>query len=611
MKGYAGRIIRVDLGEGKVSFEPLEEEWSRKYIGGTGLAARYLYAEIDGSTKPSDPQNPLIFMTGPLAGTAAITSGRHHVVSLSPLTGIFGESDVGGSWGEQLKRAGFDGIIVKGESKGPVYLWVTDGKAELRPAAHLWGMDSYEVDAPLRKETHEKATVSCIGPAGEREVPIASIMHDGTEGRAAGRCGLGAVMGRKRLKAIVVYGTGRVEVADTKGLLEAVKALSPLICERLEGMRKYGTSRMVQTAEQLGSMPLQNWKFPERWVEGAAKLGGPSLAEKIIVSPYFCKRCVIGCGNRVQVKAGPYKGVLGGGPEYETLNMLGANLLVDDLEAVAMANELCNRYGIDTICAGAAIGFAMEAYERGLITLEDTDGIDLTWGKADSMVEMVRLMGEAKGFGQVLGKGVRKAAEEIGRGAGEFAMHVKGLSVPAHDPRAYNGISVMYATSNRGAHHTSGQTHVYEHRMSVPELNHTPPGRFVVEGKGELAARTQNIVNVIDSAKTCKFAQFGGLTIGPVRDLYCYVTGREDTLEEVITHGERSFNLKRLINVARGISRKDDTLPKRFLTLAKEAEGLTPNLPPLERMLEEYYRYRGWDEEGAPLPETLERLDIP
>jgi aldehyde:ferredoxin oxidoreductase len=610
--GYTGKLLIVDLSTNDVQVEPLNMDWAKTYIGGTGLATRYLYEEIDASTRPQDPQNPLIFMTGPVCGTRAITSGRHQLVSLSPLTGIYGESDVGGKWGQELKKAGFDGIVIRNKSKSPAYLWVHDGQAELRPAEHIWELDPYELEPVIASETDPKANTACIGTAALRGALIANVMHDGSEARAAGRCGLGAVMADKKLKAVVVSGSGKVSIYDEAGLKALVKKHAAAAAERLKDMRKYGTARMVQVAEHIGSSPLQNWKYPHRWEEGAAKLSGPAQVERgIILRPYFCGGCVIGCGNTVQVKEGPYKTVIGGGPEYETLNMLGGNCLVDNVEAVCLANELCNRYGIDTIDAGALAAYAMECFEAGLITQADTGGAPLQFGDADAMLECVRMIGENRHIGAVLNKGFNHAVREIGPASAEFAIHVKGLSIPAHDPRAYNGLACSYATSNRGAHHTSGQTHLYEHRLKVPELDHEPMGRFEVDGKGALAAWTQNIMNVLDSVKSCKFAQNGGWTMGPVTEGFRLVTGREESPHDLIALGEKSFNLKRLINVDRGVDRASDTLPKRILNLAKTADGYTPNLPPLERMLDEYYQTRGWSSDGIPLKETIERLRLP
>jgi len=611
MKGYAGQILRVNLTQEESHQIPLAEDKTKKFLGGTGLAAKFLYDETDAHTDPLGPENLLVFMSGPFAGTSVPTSCRHQIVSVSPLTGIFGESDVGGSWAHQLKRAGFDGIIIQGKSKRPVYLWITNGKVEIRGASHIWGKDTYEVDSILREETHEKATVASIGPAGEKMVRLASIVHDGTDARIAGRCGLGAVMGSKNLKAIVALGKGKIEVDAPDKLRDSAREMNSSLQKNMESMTKYGTSRRIVPSELIGDTPLENWKHvPYRWEQGAQNISGPRMAETILTGSYHCRGCVIGCGRRVRITTGPYAGVEGGGPEYETLAMLGGSLLVDNLEAIAMANELCNRYGIDTISTGAVIAFAMEAYEKGIITRQDAGGLDLSWGKGDALVEMVRMIGEARGIGALLGQGVRKAAEEIGHNSVEFALHVKGLEMPAHDPRAFNGLAVMYATSSRGAHHTSGQTHVYESRLSMPEINHTPPGPLVVEGKGILAAKTQNIMNLFDSLKLCKFSQFGGVRLTHLKNWYTYVTGNETTVQEMLTTGERIFNLKRLINNRLGISRKDDTLPARLLTLRRRAEGMSPNLPPLGEMLAEYYEHRKWTEDGIPSSQILEKLGL-
>lgn len=609
--GYTGRLIVADLSKGTTKVEPLNMEWARQYIGGTGLATRYLYDEIDASTKPLDAKNPLIFMTGPLCGSRSITSGRHQVVSLSPLTGIFGESDAGGAWGDELKKAGFDGVLVRGKSSKPVYLWVTDDKIELRSAEKTWELDAYEFEPVIRQETHPKAVAACVGSAAAKGALISGIMHDGVEGRAAGRCGLGGIMADKKLQAIVVRGEGKVPIFDDEALKKLVKPHALTAKDRLKDMRKYGTARMIQPAEQHGTSPLQNWKYPDRWIEGAEKISGPAQVEKgIIVKAYFCRKCVIGCGNTIEVKEGPYKTVKGGGPEYETVNLFGGNCLVDSPEAICLANELCNRYGLDTVDAGALVGYAMETFEAGIITESDTGGVALKFGDADAMLECVRMMGENKHIGAVLNKGFNHVVDQFP--ASElFAIHVKGLGIPAHDPRGYNGLACSYATSNRGAHHTSGQTHLYEHRLEVPEINHKPAGRFETEGKGALAAYTQNIMNVLDSAKSCKFAQNGGWTIGPITEALKHVTGWEQSIDDLIFNGERCFNLKRLINRDRGYTRKEDRLPKRMLTLPRTAEGHTPNIPPLEKMLDEYYDARGWSQDGIPLQETIDRLELP
>ncbi|MDI6755664.1 MAG: aldehyde ferredoxin oxidoreductase family protein [Thermodesulfobacteriota bacterium] len=611
MKGYTGKILRVDLSKGRIETEALDETLAKKFIGGSGLGAKILHDETGPETDPLGPENRLIFMTGPFAATPVITSGRHAVVTKSPLTGIFAESDSGGTWGPFLKRAGFDGIVVLGKSAKPVYLWISDGKAEIRDAAHLWGKDTYELDGLIRNATKDEAVVASIGPAGEKGVRYASIMNDGQDGRAAGRGGTGAVMGSKNLKAIAVHGSLEMEIADPESLRASLKEISPMVAKNAEGMRKNGTAGGVATFEALGSLPLQNWKYQGRWEQGAAKIAGPTMTEKILTGIYHCEKCVIGCGRRVKIDKGPYAGVEGAGPEYETIALIGSLCLVDDLEAIAKANEICNRYGMDTISCGAAIAFAMEAYEKGLITTKDTGGIELLWGRGDVVVNLVEKIGKREGLGQLLGEGVRIAAEKIGRNAVEYSLHVKGMEIPGHDPRCYNAGAVSYATSNRGACHLAGFSHTFERVLSLPEIGvEKPLNRLEVQGKGELAASTQNVMGLFDSLKLCKFILFGGVKLTPITSWYTMVTGLPMDVAEFLKTGERIFNLKRLYNVRCGISRKDDVLPARFLTLQREGEGLTPNLPPLGEILSQYYQVRGWSEEGIPLPEKLKELGL-
>lgn len=611
MKGYTGKILRVDLTKGKVEAEKLDENLAKKFIGGSGLATKILYDETGAETDPLGPDNRLIFMTGPFAATPIITSGRHHVVTKSPLTGAYTESDSGGTWGPFLKRAGFDGIVVSGKSSKPVYLWVADGKAEIRDASRLWGMDTYDVEPVIRKETRNEAVVASIGPGGEKAVRYASIMNDGKDARAAGRGGAGAVMGSKNLKAIAVHGSLQVEIADPEGLRASLKEISPMVAKNAEGMRKNGTAGGLATFEALGSLPLQNWKYQGRWEQGASKIAGPAMTERMLTGNYYCEKCVIGCGRRVKLDKGPFAPVEGAGPEYETVAMLGSLCLVDDLEAIAKANELCNRYGIDTISCGGAIAFAMEAYEKGLITKKETGEIELQWGRGDVMVKMVEKIGKREGLGHLLGEGVRIAAEKIGKNAVEYSLHVKGQELPAHDPRCYNAGAVSYATSNRGACHLAGFSHVFERILSMSEIGiEKPLPRLEVKGKGELAAKTQDVMGLYDSLKVCKFTMFGGLKLTPILSWYTMVTGNPMDMAEFLKTAERIFNLKRLYNVRCGISRKDDTLPARFLTLKHEGENLTPSLPPLGEMLAEYYQYRGWSEEGFPRPEKLKELGL-
>ncbi|GFN22682.1 aldehyde ferredoxin oxidoreductase family protein [Thermanaeromonas sp. C210] len=614
MYGYNGKVAVVDLTTRTVQEKPLTSEEARKFIGGSGLGAYYLARHFkehsgDAAVDPFSPENPLIFTVGPYVDTPVPCSGRHAVTTLSPLTGIFAESDIGGSWGVAFKRAGYDGLIVTGRADSPVYILVAGGRVSIHDAAAYWGKDTFATYEQLKGATGGEVT--CIGPAGERLVRYASIMSDGRDARAAGRCGVGAVMGSKNLKAVVARGNKRTDVWDRSGLVAAVKAMIPRIRQGNAGMTRYGTAGGVITHESYGNFPLQNWRLG-RWPEGVEKISGQRIEQTIFVGRYYCHGCVIGCGKKIRIKEGRYAGVEGAGPEYETLGCLGGMCLIDDLEAIAYANELCNRYGMDTISAGNTIAFAMEAFEKGLIGEGDTGGVKLTWGNADAMVEMVRQIGERTGLGKLLGEGAKRAAEALGGLAVEFAHHVKGLEFPAHDPRAFNGVALAYATSNRGACHLQAFTHPFERVVKMPELGYEEPhDRLAVEGKGEFVARLQNLMSMVDSLKICKFVFNGGVQVSHLTSWLNSITGWNISPQEFLETGERLFTLKRMFNVRYcGISRKDDTLPPRPLTCKRRGEGVTVNLPPLGRMLSDYYECRGWDEIGIPTREVLERLDI-
>jgi aldehyde:ferredoxin oxidoreductase len=558
-------------------------------------------------TAPLDPENVLIFMTGPLTGTRVPLSGRHEIVGKSPLTGIYGESDVGGRWGTELKKAGYDGIIVTGKSSRHTYLWINESGVEFRDAEHLWGLDTYEASRILRKETDQKAIEASIGPAGERLALIAGVMHDGTDARAAARCGLGAVMGSKNLKAIVAKGNREPTVADEERLKASIKKLAPEIVKNTKRLSNYGTSQIMTTLEELGDLPIKNWKQGS-WKEGAEKLSGVTLAKTILKTKYYCGACIVGCGRTVEINHGQYAGVKGAGPEYETVAMIGANTLVDDLEAVAKAHELCNRYGLDVISTGAVIGFALEAAERGILSREEPD---LNWGDAQSVVSLVEKIGRREGIGYLLGEGVMRASLKLGKGSEEFALHVKGLEPPGHDPRAYNSLAVGYATGNRGACHLQGMSYAFERSVTMPELGiHEIQDRFGVVDKGELVAKTQDLMSLFDSLKLCKFLLYGGVKLTHMLEWFNAVTGYEITQADFLQAGERIYNLKRMYNIRCGITRKDDTVPSRMLLEKHQEGGAAHNLPPFSEMLDEYYRYRDWDQVGVPSKGKLRELGL-
>jgi aldehyde:ferredoxin oxidoreductase len=609
--GYIGKLLRVNLTEQICSVENLEaqEETLEKFIGGVGLSARYLFEETTSRTDPLGPDNKLILMTGPFCGTPVPTSGRHAVVARSPLTGIYGESDCGGNWGAMLKKTGFDGIIFEGQSKNPVYLWVNDGKTEIRDASHLWGLDTYDLDEIIKNETHGKAVVASIGQAGERLVRFGSIMTDGNDGRAAGRTGMGAVMGSKKLKAIAVQGRGEVNIIDRKALTDSIREIIPNVMKRTEGLRQYGTSGGVAQIEKLGDLPIKNWRLGS-W-EAVEKISGIRLADTILTGRFHCGACPIGCGRIVEIKEGKYAPVKGAGPEYETVAALGSLLLVEDLEAICKANELCNRYGIDTMSTGGVIAFAFEAFERGILPRELTSDLNLSWGDPDAMLRLIHLIGKREGIGDLLAEGVKRAAEKLGHFSQEFAIHTKGLEPSLHDPRAHNGLAVLYATSSIGASHSQGQTHNFEKVLTCPEMGITEPhDRFAVEGKGELVAKTQDLMCLFDSLKLCKFTLFGGISLTYIHQWLKSITGWDLSLNELIKAGERISNLKRLYNIRLGLSRKDDLLHPRLLTHRRGTGGSAENLPHLGKMLSEYYAFRGWDEEGIPRIEKLRELGL-
>lgn len=603
------KLLEIDLTSREVHVEKIHRNVIREYIGGTGIGAKMLMEQTGDDTDPLGADNCLIFAVGPFTGTRVPSSGRHSVVAKSPLTGIWGESDIGGHWGTAFAKAGYLALNIKGCADESVYIYIEDDKVEIRSANHLWGKDTYEADELLKKACDKKVQIASIGPAGEKKVPMAAIMHDGKHGRAAGRSGLGAVMGSKNLKAVVVHGTQSPYVARPERLKDKLKRVRKNVTKSLAGLGEHGTGGGLMGLESSGDLPIQNFK-KSAW-ENTAKLTGEIISEKYLNKRFACGACSIGCGRNITIDKGKYAGVDGAGPEYETMGSLGTYCLIDDLEAVCMGNELCNRYGLDTISVGAAVAFAMEAFENGVITEKECDGISLEWGNADAMLAMVHLIGKREGIGDILGQGVKRASEILGGNSGEYAIHVKGLEFPAHDPRAYFSTAIGYATSNRGACHLAGFSHGVENSLSVPEIGYSQTlDRFTNEGKGELVAKMQNLMGLFDSLKICKFILYGEFTLTDLLDIFNHITGFDMELDEFLTIGERIFNLKRLYNVSCGIRRRDDTLPKRVVTLKKDAGEAMGQLPDLETQLDEYYAYRRWDENGVPQEEKVRELGI-
>lgn len=608
--GNWGKVLRVNLAKRDIKVVEVEESALKEYIGGSGLAARFLFKETKSNTAPLAPKNPLIFMAGLMTGTAVPTSSRYSVVAISPKTGIYGESSSSGFWGPELKQAGYDGVVLEGKASSPVYLWIDNGKVEIRDARHIWGKDTFETDALIRAETDDRARVACIGPAGEKLIPTACILNEGVDARVAGRTGLGAVMGSKNLKAIAVHGTNKVPVRDATALLNSVREIIPIMQTKTKRMSDFGTAQGVIAYEAMGNLPIKNWRQGS-WKEGAQRISGERMAQTILTGQYRCKGCPIGCGRVIKIDKGKYAGVEGAGPEYETIAFFGAMCLVDDLEAIAKANELCNRYGLDTMSTGAEIAFAMEAYEKGLLTKEDLGGVALDWGNAGAMVAMVEKIANREGFGEVLGRGVREAARMLGPMATEFAVHVKGLEPSAHDPRAFHSAAIGYATANRGACHLQGGSQWAENTVAIAELGwEAPYNRVATEGKGEMTAKMQNLMSLFDALGVCKFALFGSMRPHHLVEWLNDITDWNFSLEEFMKAGERLYNLKRLFNIRRGISRKDDVLPIRLLTQRRGEGGTPKELPNFGTMLADYYAYRGWNDEGMPTAPKIAELGL-
>jgi aldehyde:ferredoxin oxidoreductase len=615
MKGYHDKIAWVDLTRGKTEIRPIHEKDKEAYIGGGALGALYLARMTKKDMDPLGPENPLMVMTGPFTATRIPASSRHEVVSLSPLTGIYGEGNCGGSFGWQLKRSGLDGLVITGAAPGPLTLVIDGETIAFRESPDLWGKDVFTVDEQLKNEIDANAVTAIIGPAGENLVKFASISHDGRHTRAIGRCGLGAVMGSKNLKAIVVSGKGNQEtpVADPAGLNASVKSALKNIQERLAVFGKIGTPGGVINYNALGNLPVNNWRTGQH-TPIAEKTTGTAMKDSIWVKRSGCKFCPIHCGRLVENAKGPF--ALDGvqeGPEYETLAAFGSLCLNDNLEAIAKANELCNRLGLDTISTGGVIAFAMECVEKGTLSSRDFGGLDVKFGNAEALVALVEKIAYRDGdLPRLLGEGVREASRVMGRGSEEYALHVKGLEFPMHDPRFSWGHALSYSTSNRGACHLSSLSHPFEMSAFLPELGYEKPfpGR-TTEGKARWVIHLQHLMTMLDSLSLCKFSILNnavGLTV--MKDWFGLVTGRDITIEDFLLSGERAFTLKRIINNQRGVTRKDDLLPPRMRTLKKRGEGFEFDVPPLFPLLSEYYELRGWTEEGRPGQETLSRLGL-
>jgi aldehyde:ferredoxin oxidoreductase len=611
-RAYCGRILRVDLSTKELQEEPIKEEWARKFIGGKGLGIRYLYDLVRPGTDPFSPENVVIFMTGPLTGTVASTVSRMANITKSPLSLTMSDSYSGGYFPAELKFAGFDGVIVSGRSSRPVYLSIKDGRAELRDAGRLWGKGVFETTDLIVRESGEKPRryidgpkVGCIGPAGENMVRYAAVAYD--KHHFAGRGGTGAVMGSKNLKAISVRGTKQAKaltINSEPAFLEMVKqVVRKDIRENPdeESYIKVGTPSVVNQSQEAGLLPTRN--FQTGVFNEADQIDADALFDMILVKhTTTCFSCAIGCRNLTKVKDGEFAGLEGEGPEYETLAMCGSNLGIGDIRVVMKFNEECSDIGLDTISAGNVCGWAMELYERGIMTKKDTGDLELRFGNADAAVALPRLIALRKGIGDVLAEGVARASKKIGKGSERYAMHVKGQEYPAYDPRGSFGMALAYATSDRGADHNRAWPVGYDAFGKIDP--------FTIDGKAELVVKDQIRTSVKFSTVMCDFLAADLNLAARLLNAACETNYTEDSIKVV---GQRIWTLTRLFNLREGFSREDDSIPARvYLDPLPEGnpKGKVVSEQSFQTMLSEYYNLFGWDEQGRPTRETLRELDL-
>ncbi|MFP4588943.1 MAG: aldehyde ferredoxin oxidoreductase family protein [Candidatus Acetothermia bacterium] len=605
MKGLFGRYLDVDLSKGQLSNYPIPENWQSKYVGGRGIVGRILLEELEPQADPLEPENMLIFGTGPFQGLGIPGGGRHILMSKSPNTNWVNGSYVGGFVGQELGKSGYDGIIFRGRASEPTYLVIKDGQPRLKSAKALWGKDTATVEEKLQEE-EGNVRVASIGPAGENKVRYACIIHD--RNRAAGRPGFGTVMGSKNLKAVAISGSEDKEVADEESFKKLRADYAQLLNEtQADSLGKYGTAGGLGGLNEQGILPTKN--FQKGSFEGAEQLTGENMYDSILTERDTCSGCPIRCKRVVETtfngeKVSPKYG----GPEYETLAALGSLCLNSDLDAIALANQKCNQYGLDTISTGVTIAFSMEASERGL--LEE----DISWGDPQQVAELPEKIARREGIGDLLAQGVHQLSEELGA---DFGMEIKGQEIPMHEPRGKKALGISYATTPRGANHMEGlHDTVLEKSQIDPELEvEGPVDRFEYEGKGRLQKTFEDLRSFNNSLVMCSFttAMVGeNYPFPKVRDLFAAVTGRQIDKDKMFEIGERNYLLLRLLTGREGHTAEHDGLPKRFTEPLPEggSEGEAIPEDKLDQMLKEYYEARGYDRQG-PKPERIEELDLP
>jgi aldehyde:ferredoxin oxidoreductase len=599
--GYAGKILRVDLTKETATIEPLDETIARAYVGGRGLGAYLAYKEMTPHLDPFSPESPIYLITGPLQGTLTPFTPKFVMINKSPLSGSLSRSVCGGGGvGPELKYAGYDAVVITGSAGKPVYLWIDDDKVQIRDAQAYWGKTTAETQAGIKRELNDHTiSVVPIGLAGENRVRFAGMI---VSSRAAARGGTGAVMGSKNLKAIAVRGTKGVRPADLnqfRMLLEETYAAigsNPAVPAR----RAFGTPGTAAVTYLEGVLPVMN--FSRSTFEGIQGLMPDTVKAALYVHDESCFGCPLPCGKMGMIKDGPYKGMVLPGPEYETIGLLGSNCGIGDIRVVAQANYLCNEYGLDTISTGGVVAFAIECYQRGLITKKDTDGLELQFGDAELLMILIEKIARREGFGNLLAEGTKRASEIIGQDSDRFAMHSKGQDFAAYDPRALVGMGLIYATATPGANHSFGPTLAAE-RVGLKDM-------LTSKEKGRIVRQEQNKYCLQDSMIFCSFSRFGADDRQRLRFTNA-VTGWDYTDQEAVTIADRIYTLERLFNIREGFSKKDDALPWRCINEPLPDGPARGNTVPLERMLQDYYWERGWNQEnGSPDPQTIDRLGL-
>ena len=607
MLGYWNKLLRIDLSTQTYKVEDIDEESIKLLLGGAALGAKYLLEELPPKIDPLSPENKIIFSIGFMQAVNCPGNAKWSVVTKSPLTGTFLDSAGAGAWAPQLKKAGYDLLIIEGKAPVPTYIYIHDDGVEFKAAGHIWGKDSVETGVLIKEELGDKRINTLnIGTAGEILNPIACVTCDGHS--FAGRGGSGAVMGSKNLKAVAVWGTKQVPVADEEKAKEYVKELFKALYETAKGGG--GTPDVMVPLEALGDVPIRYWRG-DVWHRGAKMIGTPRYTEYLNVKPLACQNCPVGCHRHIDLQLTDGSALQGNGPEYETLGMMGSGLCIEDLSAISLANDKCNRAGVDTISAGAFIGFIIECYESGFITEEEI-GMVPKWSDDETLLFLLDKILKLEGVGVLFAKGIRGAVDAIGHESAAIAVEVKNLDMPAHDPRAVYGLAVNYATSPRGACHERGNPQASALGLFYPDCEMDgPPDRFDEDAAAYCAAVYQDASLLFNNITICKFmVNNGGLTITEIAQEFEYITGIKCTTMELLESARRGLALQRLINVRDGITRADDKLPPKMLQAAVIG-GRAGKAPyNFDKMLTDYYNLRGWDKSGIPTEESLKSLGL-